>query len=83
MGFWFSPCKKWNGSQIMKEDDGKEGNSISFLSSPPPSRSFAHPIFMRSLTLIPYSLLQNYKETLVMQASTLMKLHTALLVLIF
>ena len=29
----------------MKEDDGKEGNSISFLSSPPPSRSFAHPIF--------------------------------------
>ena len=51
--------------------------------TPTPSRSFAHPIFMRSLTLIPCSLLQNYKETIAMQASTLMKLHTALVVLIF
>ena len=66
------------------ERGGWEGRKQHFLPFfPTPSRSFAHPIFMRSLTLIPCSLLQNYKETIAMQASTLMKLHTALVVLIF
>ena len=43
--------------------------SISFLYSPPHPCSFTRPFFVRSLTLVPCSLLQNCTETLAMQAT--------------
>ena len=43
--------------------------SVSFLSSPPPARSFTFaPFFARSLNLVPRSLLLNRTETLATQA---------------
>ena len=42
--------------------------SVSFLSPPPPLRSFTCPIFVRSLTLVPCSFLLNSTETLATQA---------------
>ena len=51
--------------------------SVSFLSSPPPPRSFTHAIFARSLTLVPRSLLLNRTETLATQAN----FKTAILIL--
>ena len=42
--------------------------SVSFLSSPPPPRSFPYAIFARSLTIVPRSLLLNRTETLATQA---------------
>ena len=42
---------------------------VSFLSSPPPPRSFTNAVFARSLTLVPRSLLLNRTETLATQAN--------------
>ena len=42
--------------------------SVSFLSSPPPPRSFTYAIFERSLTIVPRSLLLNRTVTLATQA---------------
>ena len=45
--FRFWPREKWNENQQIKEGggEGKEGNRVSFLSSPPPSRSFTLTVF--------------------------------------
>ena len=43
--------------------------SVSFLSSPPPPRSFTYAIFERSLTIVPRSLLLNRTVKLATQAS--------------
>ena len=48
--------------------------SISFLSSPPPARSFTWAFFVRYLTLVPYSLLLNRTQMLATQANAILSI---------
>ena len=52
-------------------EEGNEGNSVSFLSSPPLPALLLVPFVARSLTLVPRSLLLNHTETLATQATHL------------
>ena len=82
MGFLVLAVQKME-REPNNERGGGEGRKQRFLYFfPTPFSLLLTLFFMQSLTLVPCSLLQNCKETLATQASTLMKLHTAVVVLI-
>ena len=64
--FW--PREKWNESQKMKEGGGEGGRKVSFPPHLLPDL-FLAPLFARSFTLVPRSLLVNRTETLATQAT--------------
>ena len=62
--------------------EGRKQHFLHFLPFFPTPALLLALFFMRSLTLVPCSLLRNCKETLATQASTSMKLHAVLVLLI-